>query len=207
MEETVYVFEEIRTLLFYKRNFKGKIKIRSCTVLVKVQWSIFCFYSGFFCWFFFFNLHSVFPFFVPQKKTNKAWSNDSQALGSQCMNTAIQFHYKIKTNQLGNIIVATKVLLTFRFLCQAIFNVMALHEYFVSFLYRALSAVRLMGKGCVPWPLEAAWERSSVRALPSVGGWAWETAGLAQHFQNLSLTYAKSCYFPRSQDICNCWLT
>lgn len=26
MEETVYVFEEIRTLLFYKRNFKGKIK-------------------------------------------------------------------------------------------------------------------------------------------------------------------------------------
>lgn len=26
MEETVYVFEEIRTLLFNKRNFKGKIK-------------------------------------------------------------------------------------------------------------------------------------------------------------------------------------
>lgn len=26
MEETVYVFEEIGTLLFYKRNFKGKIK-------------------------------------------------------------------------------------------------------------------------------------------------------------------------------------
>lgn len=67
---------------------------------------------------------------------------------------------------------APKVLLTFRFLCKAIFNVMALHEYFVSFLYRALSAGRLIGNGCVPWPLEAAWERSSVRALPSVGGWA-----------------------------------
>lgn len=26
MEEIVCVFEKIRTLLFYKRNFKGKIK-------------------------------------------------------------------------------------------------------------------------------------------------------------------------------------
>lgn len=58
------------------------------------------------------------------------------------MNTAIQFHY----NQLGNIIVATKVVLTFRFLWsnvigQAIFNVMCLHKYFVSFLYKHLLLV------------------------------------------------------------------
>lgn len=99
--------------------------------------------------------------------------NDSQALGSQCMNTAIQFCYKIKTNQPG--IVATKVVLTFRFLWtnvidQAIFSVMGLNKYFVSFLYQAFSAGRLVSKGCVPWPSEAAGERSSVHALPSVGG-------------------------------------
>lgn len=69
----------------------------------------------------------------------------------------------------------TKVVLTFRFLWtnvigQAISNVGGLHKYFVSFLYQALSAGRLVFKGCVPWPLEAAWARSSVRALPSVGG-------------------------------------
>lgn len=102
-------------------------------------------------------------------------------------NTDIQFHYKIKTNQPGNITVATKVVLTFRFLWtsvigQAIFNVMGLHKYFVSFLHQALSAGRLIFKGCVPRPLEAAWERSSVRALPSVGGQSRESAEPAQRF-------------------------
>lgn len=72
---------------------------------------------------------------------------------------------------------ATKVVITLRFLCsnvtgQAIFNAMCLHKYFVSFLCQALSAGRLVFKACVPCPLEAAWERSSVCALPSVGGWA-----------------------------------
>lgn len=86
------------------------------------------------------------------------------------MNIAMQFHYKIKTNQPGNVIVAIKVLLTIRFLWtsvigQAILNVMASHKYFLSFLYQALSAGRLICKGCVPWPLEAAWEQCSCTAL------------------------------------------
>lgn len=46
MEEIVCVFEEIRTLLFYKRNFKGKVKKKSCTVLACE--SIFCFYGEYF---------------------------------------------------------------------------------------------------------------------------------------------------------------
>lgn len=68
--------------------------------------------------------------------------------------------------------------LTFRFLRSnvigyAIFNVMCLNKYFVSFFSKAPSARRLIFRRCrALWAPGCLREEQSVHTLPSVGGWS-----------------------------------
>lgn len=64
--------------------------------------------------------------------------------------------------------------LTFRFLWSnvigyATFNMMCANKYFVSFLYKAPSASRLIFKRCRAVSTAGCW---SVHTVPSVGGWS-----------------------------------